>query len=100
MYNKFDDEKLSYKFGGMSGGPIYSVLSESTYSLTGIVFEGIGFGDTDSNDTPNQEMWVRGIPFTKEILEQAKVEVPVVKRKRGRKSTKDKIDEAKKNTKI
>ena len=57
-------------FGGMSGGAVFRLTEDESYSFTGIIFEGRGFADNEEG-TPENEIWLYGFPLSGEMFEQA-----------------------------
>ena len=58
------------RFGGMSGGPIFKIMSEYDYSFSGIIYEGRGFHE-GKNTEPTDEIWIYGLLFGPEQLDLA-----------------------------
>lgn len=53
------------RFGGMSGGPIFSVDEASgTYILIGIIFQGSAWGDVDYGKGLKSDICIWGFPFS------------------------------------
>lgn len=59
-----DPKQKRWHFGGMSGGPIFQVTSETSYRLAGIIHQ------APKTPTPNT-IYIRGFPFGKTQLEWA-----------------------------
>ena len=58
------------RFGGMSGGPIFRLIGNESYSFTGIMFEGRGFADNE-NGVSDNEIWIYGFPLTNDMFDHA-----------------------------
>jgi hypothetical protein len=59
-----------YRFGGMSGGPIFRLKSDEAVGFSGILFQARGFGDTDSEQI-GDDIGVLGFPFGPSEIERA-----------------------------
>ena len=71
LRESFEEEKPAHQFGGMSGGPIFSLSDNGNYEFRGIIFLGKGFGDVEEGDPPSKEFWIWGFPFSGDTLEKA-----------------------------
>ena len=67
----FEEEKPAYKFGGMSGGPIFLLNEDGSYEFKGIIFQGKGFGDINEGEPISKEFWIWGFPFSSATLERS-----------------------------
>ncbi|MBA3571030.1 MAG: trypsin-like peptidase domain-containing protein [Pyrinomonadaceae bacterium] len=71
LYEKLSSpETKPHRFGGMSGGPIFRLKTAESVAFSGILFEGRGFGDADSEQI-GDEIWVYGFPLGPKGLERA-----------------------------
>jgi hypothetical protein len=71
LSDTFNEEQIPHRFGGMSGGPMFSFGDEGGYEFQGILFLGKGFGDVDDNEAIGKEIWIWGFPFSGSMLERA-----------------------------
>ncbi|WP_431099015.1 trypsin-like peptidase domain-containing protein [Polaromonas aquatica] len=64
----FNDELTAssdvMKFGGISGGAIFDVAEDDSYTLAGIIFEGRGQHDEVDSKVSATDIWVYGIPIS------------------------------------
>lgn len=71
LFNKFERECEPHRFGGMSGGPIFSLGDDDSCCFQGILFEGRGSGDVATDEPTGQDFWIYGFPVSGSMITQA-----------------------------
>ena len=68
------DQEEDFKIAGMSGGPIFKIISAESYSLVGIIFQGRARGDAREDGGDERTFLVSGFPLSvkqlKDLLER------------------------------
>lgn len=66
IYEVEPEPSDAFRFGGMSGGPIFALREDDAYDLAGIIFQGDHRPQTTSGGAP--ESWIWGFPLTAETM--------------------------------
>jgi hypothetical protein len=74
MHDHLRGENRCFRFGGMSGGPIFRI-TEASNEVAGVIFQGVGPNDPQTGpdgetlSDSREEVWAWGFPLTRPVIE-------------------------------
>lgn len=70
FHDEVPPSKFEMSFGGLSGGAIFDVEDDDTYSIAGIIFEGRGHDDEVNERGSATDIWVYGVPLDTRLIDR------------------------------